>query len=90
MNADPVNVIYASKRSAKKACVKNLKDISDQAKQFIAISNQLNSTGTLVATFHKPMGEANMYVWFGYVSQKIFNHTWGKVSGSMNDDHFHP
>ena len=37
-------------------------------------------------TFHKPMGEANMYVQFGYGAHKIYNHTQGKVSVSMNAD----
>ena len=30
------------------------------------------------------MGEANPYVWFGYESPEICNHTGGQVSGSMN------
>ena len=36
--------------------------------------------------FHKPAEEANTYVWFGYVPQKIWNNTLGQVSGSMNSD----
>ena len=46
----------------------------------------ITKTGTLATTFHKPAGEANMYVRFGYSPLKIFNHTWGQVSGIMNAD----
>ena len=41
-------------------------------------------TGNLATTFHKPTGEANPYVRFGYVPMKIFQYTLGQVSGSMN------
>ena len=37
-------------------------------------------------TFHKPTGESNPYWLFGYVPHKIFNHTQGKVSVSMDSD----
>ena len=43
-------------------------------------------TGTLVTTFHKPAGEENPYVWFGYVPLTIFNHIPVQVSGSMNSN----
>ena len=43
-------------------------------------------TGTLATTFHNPVGESNPYVWFGYGSLTIFNHTRGKFSESMNAD----
>ena len=43
-------------------------------------------TGTLTMNFHKPAGEANTYVQFGYSPLKIFNHTWGQVSESINAD----
>ena len=35
-------------------------------------------------TFHKTSREENMSIQFGYVPQKIFNHTRGQVTGSMN------
>ena len=40
----------------------------------------------LANTFHKPVGEANIYVRFGYVQMKFCNHTQVQVSGSMNAD----
>ena len=43
-------------------------------------------TGTLATTFHKPTGEENLYVWFGYGPQKICNHTRGQVLVSTNAD----
>ena len=43
-------------------------------------------TGTLAIKFHKPAGEENPYVRFGYVPQKISNHTRGQLSVSMNSD----
>ena len=33
----------------------------------------------------KPMGEANIYIRFVYVSQTICNHTQGQCLGSVND-----
>ena len=36
-------------------------------------------------TFHKPVGEANPHIQFGYGPLKICKHTRGQVSGSMND-----
>ena len=46
----------------------------------------ITKTGTLAMTFHKPAGEANPYVWFGYSPLTIFNHTRGQVSLSMNSN----
>ena len=46
----------------------------------------ITKTGTLTTPFHKPEGEANMYIQFGYGPMMIFNHTWGQVSGSINAD----
>ena len=37
-------------------------------------------------TFHKPVGEANMYLRFVHIPQKNCNHTRGQGSGSMNAD----
>ena len=46
----------------------------------------ITKTGTLATTFHKPTGEANTYVRFGYGPLEIFNNKRGKVSGSMSSD----
>ena len=46
----------------------------------------ITKTGTLAMTFHKPAGEANQYVRFGYGPLSICNHTQGQVLGSMNTD----
>ena len=35
----------------------------------------ITKTGTLTTTFHKPAGEANLYVRFGCVPLTIFNNT---------------
>ena len=40
-------------------------------------------------TFHKPEGEANTYVRFGYIPLTICNHTRGQISGSINADQIH-
>ena len=37
-------------------------------------------------TLLKPEGESNIYVWFGYGSQKNCYHTQEKVSGLINAD----
>ena len=50
------------------------------------VAVEITKNGTLATTFHKPSGEANLYVWFGYGQMKIWNHTWGQVSVSMNAD----
>ena len=50
------------------------------------VKNQLHPTGTLSKTFHKPAGEANTYVKFGYVPQKICNHNQGQFSVAMKSD----
>ena len=49
-------------------------------------SCEITKTGTLAMTLHKPEGEANPHVRFGYGPLKIWNHTQGQVSGSMNAD----
>ena len=66
--------------------MKNLKDILDQEKQYIEAKKDEHPTGTLTITFHKPTGEANLYIWFRYGPQIIFNHTRRQVSGSINTD----
>ena len=50
----------------------------------IEANNYEHPEGTLITAFHKPAGEANKFVRFGYGPQTIFNHTRGKLSGSMN------
>ena len=42
--------------------------------------------GNLVTNFHNTVGEANLYVRFGYSPLEIWNHNQGNVSGSMNAD----
>ena len=37
-------------------------------------------------TFHKPPGEANLCVRFGYVPLKQLHHALGQVSGLVNAD----
>ena len=46
----------------------------------------ITNTGTLATAIHKPVGEKNTYVQFGYGPLKKNNHTQGQVSGSMNAD----
>ena len=45
---------------------------------------EITKTSTLATIFHKPAGEANMYVWFGYGALKTFKHTQGDVSVPIN------
>ena len=49
-------------------------------------TGEITKNGTLTTTLHKPAGEANLYVRFGYGPLTIYNHTRGKVLGSTNDD----
>ena len=63
-----------------------MEDILDQEKQSIEANKSEHPTVTLAANFQKPEGGANMYVWFGYVPQKICNHTLGQVWVSINAD----
>ena len=35
-------------------------------------TGKITKTGNLAATFHKPVGEANTYIRFGYVPLAIF------------------
>ena len=51
--------------------MKNPKDILYQSKQSINTNKYEHATATLATIFHKPMGEANTYVQFGYVPQKL-------------------
>ena len=37
-------------------------------------TGDITKTGTLVTTLHKPAGESNLYVRFGYVPLTISNH----------------
>ena len=64
--------------------MKNLKENLYQEKQEIDVNYQLQPTVTLAMTFHKPAGEANTHVQFGYDLHTICNNTWGQVSGSTN------
>ena len=66
--------------------MKKLKEILDQAKQSIDVNKPEHPTGTLATTFHKPAGEANLYVRFEYGPQKSFQHTREQVSLSINAD----
>ena len=50
---------------------KNLKYILDQARKSIDVKKFEHPTNTLATTFHKPAGEANPYVRFGYGPQKV-------------------
>ena len=47
---------------------------------------QFAKSRTLATTLHKPTGEENLYVQFGYVPLTIFNHNQGQISGLMNSD----
>ena len=49
-------------------------DILDQAKQSIEAKKYEHPTVTLTTTFHKPVGESNLYIQFGYILQ-IFSNT---------------
>ena len=50
------------------------------------VTGAITKTGTLATTLHKPVGEANKYFRFEHSPLKIFNHTRGKISVSMNAD----
>ena len=52
----------------------------------LMVTGAIIKTGRFATTFHKPAGEANLYVQFVYVPLKIYNHTPGQVSVSMNAD----
>ena len=49
-------------------------------------TGEITKTGTLGMAFHKPTGEENPYVQFGYSPLKNFNHNLRQVSGSMKAD----
>ena len=55
-------------------------------KKSINVNNYEHSTVTLVKNFQNPEMVANIYVHFGYVSQRVFSHTRGKVLLSRNSD----
>ena len=57
---------HKSKINKKKAWTNNLKDILDQGNQSIEYKKSEHPTGTIATTFHKPAGEANMYIRFWY------------------------
>ena len=57
--------------------MKNLKNILDQENKSIEANKYEHPTRHITTTFHKPVGEANPYVRFGYGQQKIFTHTQG-------------
>ena len=52
--------------------MENLKEIIYKAKQSIDANKYEHPTGILATTFHKPKGEANLYVCFSYDQQIIF------------------
>ena len=86
MGADSVNIWYTRfNNQQKKDWIKNLTDILDQENQSFEVNKYEHPNVTLTTTFHKSVGEENLYVWFGYRPQKICNHTWRKVPGSMNN-----
>ena len=45
----------------------------------LMVTGKFIKTGTLTTTFHKPVGEANIYVQFIYIPLINFNHTRGEV-----------
>ena len=86
MNADKVNTKIQINNKQSNCCVVNLKEILYQSKQSIDVNMQFHPTGTLATTLLNPPGEENPYVQFLYGPQKIFNHTQGQLSVSMNYD----
>ena len=86
MNADTVNKIYSSQQSTKEGLRKEFEGYFISRNQSTDVNKKLHSTVTLAMNFHKPEGGNNMYVRFGYVSQKQFNHSWGQVLVSINTD----
>ena len=38
----------------------------------LMMTGEITKTSTLAKPFHKPVGEANPYVWFEYNPQKLF------------------
>ena len=73
------------KNQQNKDWTNNLKYILDK-KQSIEVNKSEHPTVTLSTTPHKTVGEANLYVHFGYGPQTIHNNTQRQVSGSMNAD----
>ena len=64
----------------------NLNGIVYQSNQPIGENKSEHQTGTIDTTLYTPVGEANLYVWFVYDTQNIWNHTWGESSVSINAD----
>ena len=87
-----INELWSNKYDTHKSTINkillwtnNSKEILDQEKQSIESKKSEHPTWTLVTTFHKAAGEANLYAHFGYNPQTISNNTQGKVSGPMYD-----
>ena len=74
------------KNQQRKSWVKTWKDISYQSKRLIYFNNYENTTVTFAMTFLNTTGEENLYSWFEYALQKIYNHAQIQVSGSINCD----
>ena len=85
-----INELWSSKwnkhkpKIKNKVCTKNLKEILDQENKSINMNNYEHPTGTHAMTFHKPAGEANLYVVFEYSPQTVFKHT-EKISSRINE-----
>ena len=72
IQADTIDMIDTSQLFKNKYWTKNLKDILYHENQSTEVNKSEHPTGTLATTFHKPAGEENQYVWFGYIPQTIF------------------
>ena len=78
--------MYTNQEPTKEGLCEELEGDIRSIKKINGVNDQLESTGTLATTFHKPAGEASPYVWFGFVLQTIFNHTREQVLVPMNSD----
>ena len=83
MDTDTINSKTKVKNIQSKYLLMNLKVILYQSKKSTGVNNYEHPTGTLVTNFINPVGEANLYVRFGYVPHTVFYHTQGQVSVSM-------
>ena len=86
MNANPINVIHKIQQSTKERLQQRT-----WRRFWINQRNQLKQTSMNNQPVPLPQPSTNLpggnpYVRFGYSPQKIFNHTLGQVSGSMNSD----
>ena len=52
----------------------------------LMVTGEITKTGTLATALHKHAVETNTYDRFIYSPLSILYHTWGQVSGSMNDN----